>query len=108
MNLSLDFRRALFGIGGGLFVFWLLQKTLLSKNDYSISKADEAIPDPNEEDIQKALLAYQSAVKAGENQQALMDLNADLAKEFGVRVYKRKTDGRLVATNIAGKELETI
>lgn len=108
MNLSLDFRRALFGIGGGLFVFWLLQKTLLEKNEYGITKPDESIPEPDDEDIQKAIVAYQSAVKAGENQQALMDLNADLAKEFGVRVYRRKTDGRLVATDLAGKELEVI
>lgn len=108
MNLSLDFRRALFGIGGGLFVFWLLQKTLLTKGDYSDSKDNETIPNPDDEDIQKAILAYQSAVKAGENQQSLMDLNADLAKEFGVRVYRRKTDGKYVATDLAGKELETI
>ena len=109
MNLSLDFRRALFGIGGGLFVFWLLQRTLLSKQDYASSKDnDDAIPVPDDEDIQKAIVAYQSAVKAGENQQALLDLNADLAKEFGVRVYRRKTDGRFVATDLAGKELETV
>ena len=108
MNLSLDFRRALFGIGGGLFVFWLLQKTLLSKNDYGISKEDEPIPKPDDEDIQKAIIAYQSAVKAGEDRQFLMDLNVDLAKEFGVRVYRRKTDGKFVATDLAGKELEIV
>lgn len=108
MNLSLDFRRALFGIGGGLFVFWILQKTLLDKNDYGISKDDEPVPVPDDEDVQKAIIAYQSAVKAGEDKQSLMDLNADLAKEFGVRVYRRKTDGRFVATDMAGKELEVI
>lgn len=108
MNLSLDFRRALFGIGGGLFVFWLLQRTLLQKNDYGLSKDDDPIPQPDDEDIQKAIVAYQSAVKAGESKQALMDLNADLAKEFNVRVYRRKTDGKFVATDLAGKELEVV
>lgn len=106
MNLSLDFRRALFGIGGGLFVFWLLQKTLLNKNEYNIDNP-ESIKNPDDEDIQKAIIAYQSAVQAGESQQSLMDLNADLVKEFGVRVYRRKSDGRFIATDIAGKQIET-
>ena len=109
MNLSLDFRRALFGIGGGLFVFWILQKSLLNKEGNSNSDTEnETIPNPSDEDIQKALIAYQAAVQAGENQQALLDLNTDLSKEFGVRVYRRKTDGRFVATDLAGKELETM
>lgn len=105
MNLSVNTRRAIFGIGGGLFVFWLLQKTLLSSSKDSLSFAGSA-PVPSEEDIQKALYAYQAAMEAGEDKEALMSLNSDLAKEFKVRIYQRKKDGALIATDLNGKELD--
>lgn len=107
MNLTVDFRRALFGIGGGIAVFWLMKKVFLDKDTAMVGEIEKAAPVPSDDDIEQAILAYQMAVENGENHKALMDLNTDLAKEFSVNV-RVKADGSFVAYDLSGKQLKSV
>jgi hypothetical protein len=51
------------------------------------------------------LKAYIDAYNNGEPQSVLDELNREFAKEFGCKVYRRKSDGKLVVTDLEGKEI---
>lgn len=52
-----------------------------------------------------ALKAYIDAYNNGEPQSVLDELNREFAKEFKVKVYRRKSDGKLVVCDLNGKEI---
>lgn len=51
------------------------------------------------------LKAYVEAYNNGEPQSVLDELNREFAKEFGCKVYRRKSDRKLVVTDLEGKEI---
>ena len=51
------------------------------------------------------LKAYIDAYNNGEPQSVLDELNREFAKEFGCKVYRRKSDRKLVVTDLDGKEI---
>jgi len=51
------------------------------------------------------LKAYISAYNNGEPQDVLDELNREFAKEFKCKVYRRKSDRKLVVTDLDGKEI---
>lgn len=51
------------------------------------------------------LKAYIEAYNNGEPQSVLDELNREFAKEFGCKVYRRKSDRKLVVTDLEGKEI---
>lgn len=51
------------------------------------------------------LKAYIDAYNNGEPQSVLDDLNREFAKEFGCKVYRRKSDRKLVVADLEGKEI---
>jgi hypothetical protein len=51
------------------------------------------------------LKAYIEAYNNGEPQSVLDELNREFAKEFGCKVYRRKSDRKLVVTDLDGKEI---
>jgi hypothetical protein len=52
-----------------------------------------------------ALRAYIDAYNNGESQSVLDELNREFAKEFKVKVYRRKSDNKLVVCDLDGKEI---
>lgn len=52
-----------------------------------------------------ALKGYIDAYNNGEPQSVLDELNREFAKEFKVKVYRRKSDGKLVVCDLEGKEI---
>lgn len=65
-------------------------------------------PEVTDEHIEEALTAYTLALEKGEDQSLLNDLNTQFAGEYGLRVYQRKSDGKIVATDLSGKEVKVI
>jgi hypothetical protein len=51
------------------------------------------------------LKGYVDAYNNGEPQSVLDELNREFAKEFGCKVYRRKSDRKLVVTDLEGKEI---
>jgi hypothetical protein len=51
------------------------------------------------------LKAYIDAYNNGEPQSVLDELNREFAKEFSCKVYRRKSDRKLVVTDLDGKEI---
>jgi hypothetical protein len=51
------------------------------------------------------LKAYIDAYNNGEPQSVLDELNREFAKEFSCKVYRRKSDKKLVVTDLDGKEI---
>jgi hypothetical protein len=102
MTLTLDQKRFVFGIGGGLLLFWAMKEFLFKPNAPEI-KSEPATAD----EVQQALLAYETAINKGEDSDALAELNDMLEEEFAVRVYKI-SDGSLVAKDLTGKQVGTL
>lgn len=50
-----------------------------------------------------ALKAYVAAYNAGETQEKLSELNTEIGKEYGLTVYRRGLDKKVVVANLSGK-----
>jgi hypothetical protein len=116
--------KALFIIVTGLLVFWVL-KPKNKKLVYSNLNQTNEEPNPTErptmkeptvnaKDIEKnpmaknafgALKAYVKAYNNKEPQSVLDELNREFAKEFKVKVMRRKSDNKLVAYDLQGNEI---
>lgn len=72
------------------------------------SKGNEKAPSVNAspEDIQTAATAYADACLAGEPQSVLNDINTELATEYNIQVYQRKSDGAYIVTDMSGTEIQ--
>lgn len=100
--ISVENRKAIFGFGLAGLLFWLSMRTFLKKKDPANNQ-----PLITQDNIDIALTAYSSAVANGEQQSVLNDLNESTAKEYGLRVYQKKSDGTFVVTDLAGNEVKT-
>lgn len=116
-------KQAILVIGVGLLLFWIIKpKNKLKSNELNFSseekepKSREAIKEPtvDPKSIEKnekakngfaALKAYVSAYNNKEPQSVLDELNREFAKEFKCKVYRRKSDSKLVVCDLEGKEI---
>jgi hypothetical protein len=115
-------KKALFVFGGGLLIFLLIKPKLpnLKKiaNGGSVPEDDpkkrtpmkEPVANPKDlkgnKKVQNAVISLQAYVKAynsGEPQSELDKLNEELKKEYGLRVYRRGIDNKLVVADTSGK-----
>ena len=118
-------KKALFIISGGLLLFFLFKPRLGKMN------ADTKLNFTTEEDDPKyrkkmkkpvlsintlksnpkankgfvALKAYVEAYNNGESQSVLDDLNREFAKDLQMKVYRRKSDNKIVVCDLDGKEI---
>lgn len=100
MNDQVELKKAIFGIGAGVLLFYIGWRIFGDKPEKKTSQ-----PPVTKENIDIALAAYQDAVQAGEPQSKLNEINDQLAKDFGLRVKQRPSDGRFVVSNLAGKQV---
>lgn len=118
-------KKALFVFGVGVLLFLLIKpssKKITTKTNLKYADNEDApkdrkkldTPTLNPKDIKDnemaknglaALKAYVSAYNNGEPQSVLDELNREFAKEFKVKVYRRKSDSKLVVCNLDGKEI---
>jgi hypothetical protein len=125
MTLTNDHKKALFVVGVGLLVFWIFKPKLSrvtseTKINYSDNEADPkdrtpmktptmsaktAQTNPLAKNGFAALKGYIDAYNNGEPQSVLDELNREFAKEFKVKVYRRKSDSKLVVCDLNGKEI---
>lgn len=123
--MTFDQKKALFVFGMAAFLFLLVKPALKKKQTTTSIKYFDEEEKPTQrkkmneptmsEKTQKsspkiknsflALKAYIAAYNAGEPQSALDELNRELAKEYSVRVYRRKSDGKLVVCDLTGTEI---
>lgn len=75
------------------------------KMDEPTMSSKDAKLNPAAKNAFAALKAYISAYNNGEPQSVLDELNREMAKEFKVKVYRRKSDGKLVVCDLGGKEI---
>jgi hypothetical protein len=124
MNITTDQKKALFIFGSGLLLFWLFKPKLKKANaetKLTLSDKEDAPKDRKKIDAPTlstadaknpvvknsfgALKGYIDAYNNGEPQEVLDELNREFAKEFKVKVYRRKGDGKLVVCDLSGKEI---
>jgi hypothetical protein len=125
MNLTNDHKKALFVLGVGFALFWIFKPKMAKINattkvNYTDSEADPKdrtpmkVPTMSQKSAQTnpmakngfaALRAYIDAYNNGEPQSVLDELNREFAKEFKVKVYRRKSDNKLVVCDLDGKEI---
>jgi hypothetical protein len=122
--MTLDNRKAIFVFSAGLILFWLFKPkmkkvnatTKLTLTDQEENPKDRKkidAPTMDSKDAKNpiiknsfgALKGYISAYNNGEPQSVLDELNREFAKEFKVKVYRRKSDGKLVVCDLDGKEI---
>ena len=93
--------------GGGAVLFAVL-KGVVFKEATTAKPENDARKDAaatEQKDAAVALKAYRAALSAGEDSEAMADLNRELIKEYGLRVLRRKKDKKLVVLNAAGDEV---
>lgn len=125
MTLTNDHKKALFTFGAGLLLFAIFKPKLKKPKATTNLRFAEREEEPNDRKKMKeptmsdatakknpqaknafgALKAYISAYNNGESQEVLDDLNREFAKEFKVKVYRRKSDNKLVVCDLDGKEI---
>jgi hypothetical protein len=124
MNLTNDHKKALFVFGAGFLLFWIFKPRVKKVTaETNLNFADEVerpkdrkkieVPTIDAKDMKDAkirnsfgaLKGYIDAYNNGEPQEVLDKLNREFAKEFKVKVYKRKSDGKLVVCDLQGKEI---
>lgn len=125
LNLDDSQKKAIFVFGVSFLLFMLIRtkrkKVIATTNLNSYEKEDNPkdrkkmeMPTLNPKDVQgnemakngfAALKGYISAYNNGEPQSVLDELNREFAKEFKVKVYRRKSDGKLVVCDLSGKEI---
>jgi hypothetical protein len=118
-------KKALFVFGVGILLFLLIKpssKKLTTKTNLKYAESEDApkdrkkldAPTINPNDVKNnemaknglaALKAYVSAYNNSEPQSVLDELNREFAKEFKVKVYRRKSDNKLVVCDLSGKEI---
>jgi hypothetical protein len=123
MQLTNEHKKTMLVFGVGILLFLLL-KPKSKKNRGSLNLTDE-VDDPKSRAKLKeptltakdaklnskaknafaALKGYIAAYNNNEPQSVLDDLNEEFKKEFQVKVYKRKSDGKLVVCDLDGKEI---
>lgn len=100
MNISPKLRDGL--IVGGVAIVILF--FLIPRNKTIKKVASNANVKDNVANARIVLDAFMSALEAGENAQALNELNKEFVKEFQLKVYKNK-DGKYVARTMDGKDV---
>lgn len=109
-----ELKKAVLVFGGGFLLFWLLKDWNMGKKGKGGDKGQKMkTPEIDPKDIKNkqqanafiGLKAYIDAINHGENDKALEELNRELAKDLKVRVYKRSSDGKLVASDLKGNIL---
>jgi len=125
MTLTTDHKKALFVFGAGLLLFFLFKPRLnkpTAQTDLRYKESEDApnqrtkmkTPTMSSQTAQKnplaknglmALKGYIDAYNNNEPQSVLDELNREFAKEFKVKVYRRKSDNKLVVCDLEGKEV---
>ncbi len=122
MQLSDDAKKAMIVFGGGLLLFLLFKpKQPNYKKIAAGGSVDEPKPkertkiaepkaDPKElkgnkkaSDALIALKAYIAAYNSGEPQSQLNKLNAEIKQEYGLTVFRRGLDNKIVVADLTGK-----
>jgi hypothetical protein len=123
--MTTEQKKAIFIFSAGLLLFWIFKPKMKKVNadtNFNLSEKEDnpsdrkkmseptmsdatAKANPQAKNAFGALKAYISAYNNGEPQNILDDLNREFAKEFKVKVYRRKSDGKLVVCDLSGKEI---
>jgi len=101
MNISPKLRDGL--IVGGIAIVLLF---ILVPRKKGIKKlpTNGATTTDKVQDARVVLDAFMNAMEAGENAQALNELNKEFVKEYGLKVFKNKS-GSYVARTLDGKDV---
>lgn len=119
-----EHKKALFIFSAGILLFWLFKPKMSKINAKSKLTVTESQDNPkdrvkvnpptmNRKDAKSpliknsfgALKGYIEAYNNGEPQSVLDELNREFSKEFKVKVYRRKSDGKFVVCDLEGKEI---
>lgn len=100
MNISPKLRDGLIvgGIAIAILFFLIPRKKTLKKVENNGNVADQV------GNARIVLDAFMNALEAGENAQALNELNKEFVKEYQLKVFKNK-EGKYVARTLDGKDV---
>lgn len=104
--MNAEVKKLLFVAAGGFLVFyvWKKIKPIGSGSSKKSGKKSKSAQ-PTAEQLKNAAVAiraYSNAEAAGESRELLDELNAEIAKDYSLRVYRDKTTGKLIATDLQG------
>jgi hypothetical protein len=90
--------------GFGLFMLLKPKASDVAKPSSGKKSANgELYPAPSPENAEIVLIAYQDALKNGEPQPILTELNQEMMKEFGMRCYIDQKTGKTVVCDVSGE-----
>jgi hypothetical protein len=104
--MNTNVKKIILIFGGGLILFWAFKKIRpiggLKKEKVKNVKISTA------EQKKKAVVvitAYSDAMKDGQPDDFLKEMNMEFAKEFGLKVYTDKGSGKLFAADLEGNKI---
>ena len=120
-----EHKKALLVFGAGILLFYFFKPKMNKPNASTNIKVTDAEEDPKDrkkmstptlsakdmgtdpkvKNAFACLKAYISAYNNSEPQSVLDELNREFAKEFKCKVYRRKSDNKLVVCDLEGKEI---
>ena len=87
-------------VGGVAFLLYYLTSPHKTRKP-----AKESDPSKQKENAAKVGRAYLAALKAGETPSRLEELNRVTEKEFGLRAYKKHSEGKYYVMDTKGKDI---
>lgn len=111
--MNTNVKKLLLIFGGGYIIYWAFTKIrpfggkTKSVKSTSVSSASEASfsGGDQQKNAMMVLRAYKMAKKNGESRDFLNELNAETAKEFGLRVQTEKSTGKCFVTDLNGNKI---
>ena len=104
--MNTNVKKIILIFGGGLVLFWAFKKI----RPIGGSKKDKVktVKIPSAEEKKNAavvITAYSDAMKDGQPDDFLKEMNMEFAKEFKLKVYTDKGSGKLFAADLAGNKI---
>lgn len=106
--MNTNVKKSLLIFGGGLLIFLILKRFRpLGKVKGAKSKKTETkvVSEEDKKNAAMVLTAYKAAKKAGEKKEFLDEMNAEAAKDYGMRVYTDKGTGKLFVADLEGNKV---
>jgi hypothetical protein len=100
-------KKILFIFGGGYALYWAFKKIwpVGGSSKVGSSGKSKAPSDADKKNAVIVIKAYGDAQAAGETKTFLDQMNAEFAKQYGLKLYTEKSSGNLFASDLQGNKI---
>jgi hypothetical protein len=101
-------KKILFIFGGGYILYLAFKKVFPvggSNKKGANSKGSKVQSEKDKKNAIIVMKAYSDAQNAGETKAFLDEMNAEFAKQYGLKVYTEKSSGNIFASDLQGNKI---